>query len=93
MQGVINLIDVIAIHEAYCKGDVKALRTLLGNPPDFPNCHGPSGVGKICLEYAIYHSPLSFIRILLELGADSNYSDHDGFPSLIAALSTRRKDK
>jgi ankyrin repeat protein len=40
-----------------------------------------------CLEYAIYHSPLPFIRTLLEIGANPNPSDHAGFPPLIAALS------
>src|SRR5260370_749960 len=43
-----------------------------------------------CLEYAIYHSPLSFVRLLLERGADPNYADHAGFPSLIAALTCLR---
>jgi ankyrin repeat protein len=80
--------DSLAIHDAYKRGDLEALRSLLGDPPDFPNCQGPYGVGEIILEYAIYHSPLSFIRRLLELGADPNYGDHAGFPSLIATLST-----
>jgi uncharacterized protein len=39
------------------------------------------------LVYAVYHSPLPFIRTLLEFGADSNPADHAGFPPLIAALS------
>lgn len=78
----------LGIHDAYKRGDVEALKTLHGNPPDFPNSRGPLGVGEIILEYAIYHSPLSFIRELLELGADPNYGDHAGFPSLIAALSS-----
>ena len=79
--------ESLAIHDAYKRGDLEALKTLLGDPPDFPNCQGPRGVGKIILEYAIYHSPRSFIRKLLELGADPNYGDHAGFPSLIATLS------
>lgn len=78
----------LAIHDAYKRGDLEALKTLLGNPPDFPNCQGPPGMGEIILEYAIYHSPLFFIRELLELGADPNYGDHAGFPSLIATLSS-----
>ncbi len=83
----------VAIHEAFKRGDLVGLKTLLGHPPDFPNCRGPRGVGEIILEYAIYWSPLPFIRTLLELGADPNYNDHAGFPSLIAALSTARTDK
>ncbi len=30
--------DLIEIHEAYKRGDLKAL---LGDPPDFPTCRGP----------------------------------------------------
>ena len=85
--------DLIEIHEAYKRGDLETLKALLGDPSDFPNCRGPYGVGEIILEYAIYHSPLAFIRRLLALGADPNYGDHAGFPSLIAALSCGgRKD-
>lgn len=79
--------ELIALHKAYQRGDLAAVKAGLGDPPDFPNCRGPVGVGEIVLEYAIYHSPLAFIRTLLELGADPNYGDHAGFPSLIAALT------
>ena len=65
----------------------------MGNPPDFPNCRGPYAIGEIVLENAIYHSPLPFIRALVELGADPDYGDHAGFPSLTAALSTERQDR
>jgi ankyrin repeat protein len=83
----------IGIHEAYVRGDLESLKRLLGDPPDFPNCRGPAGVGEIVLEYAIYWSPLPFIKQLLELGANPNYDEHAGFPSLIASLSTQRPDK
>ncbi len=79
--------DLIALHNAYKRGDLAAVKAGLGDPPDFPNCRGPVAVGEIVLEYAIYHSPLAFIRTLLDLGADPNYGDHAGFPSLIAALT------
>ena len=49
----------------------------------------PDGIGS-CLVYAIYHSPLAFIRTLLEIGADPNAPADDGFPPLIAALSCTR---
>ena len=80
------------IHDAYVRGDLDALRAALGDPPDFPNCRGPRAFGEAPLEYAIYHSPLPFVRALLELGADPNYEDHAGFPSLIAALASGRAD-
>ena len=85
--------DALAIQDAYKRGDLAALKALLGDPPDFPNCCGPDGVGEIILEYAIYHSPLPFIRTLLEQGADPSYEDHAGFPCLIAALSSGRAER
>ncbi len=64
--------DATAIHDAYKRGELEALKAALGDPPDFPNSRGPRGVGEIILEYAIYHSPLPFIQTLLDLGADPN---------------------
>jgi hypothetical protein len=52
----------------------------------------PLAIGP-CLEYAIYHSPLEFIRTLLEIGADRNPQDHSGFPPLIGALSCSQPDQ
>ncbi len=50
----------------------------------------PDVIGP-CLVYAIYHSPLAFIRTLLEIGADPNAPVDDGFPPLIAALCCTRQ--
>jgi ankyrin repeat protein len=84
--------DVVRVHEAFVRGDLEGLRDLLGNQPEFPNSPSPSlAIGNF-LEYAIYHSPLAFVRTLLELGATIDY-EHSGFPCLIAALSTERADK
>ena len=84
-----------AADRAYRDGDLARLRIALGNPPGFPNWVQPRalGCGDFPLEYAIYWSPLSFVRCLLDEGADPNYPDHAGSPSLIAALSTKRPDK
>lgn len=92
-SGEPSLSDAVAIHEAYRRGNLEALKAALGNPPDFPNCRGPVGVGEVVLEYAIYWSPIGFVRALLELGANPNYGDDAGFPALLAALSTERSDK
>jgi ankyrin repeat protein len=83
-----------AADAAYRAGDVESLRRALGEPPDFPNCRQPLALalGEFPLEYAIYWSPLAFVAALIELGADVNYSGQ-GFPSLIAALSTDRPDR
>ncbi len=83
-----------AVDEAYKAGDLAALREALGHPPDVPNCLQPFelAIGDYPLEYAIYWSPLRFIETLLALGADPNYPDPAGFPSLIAALTSGRRD-
>lgn len=86
------------IDTAFHSGDLEALKSALDDPPDFPNVQGPIGICGWLLEYAIYHSPIAFIRTLLERGANPNYGDHTGFPSLIAAMSclqvpeNRRRD-
>lgn len=79
--------DPLRIHEAFKQGNLEVLRAALGNPSGFPNCRGEPATTGYVLEYAIYHSPLVLIRALLEHGADPNYTDPAGFPSLIAALS------
>ena len=78
------------IDSAFRSGDLPALRAAVGVPDAVPNGPMPLAIGP-CLEYAIYHSPLRFIRELLEIGADANPEQHSGFPPLIAALwnSTR----
>jgi uncharacterized protein len=85
--------DSIALHEAYKRRDLSAVKASLGNPPGFPNCRGRRAVGEIILQYAIYHSPVPFVRALLELGADPNYADHGGFPPLNAVISTDRPER
>ena len=74
---------------AFRDGDADVLREMADDPAAFPNSYGPWGLRCSPLHDAIYHSPLSFVRTLLELGADPNYDDGDGFPSLIAALSSK----
>ena len=77
------------IDAAFHAGDLAALKAAVDDPAIVPNGPMPMAIGR-CLVYAIYHSPLPFIRTLLEIGADPNGSDNDGFPPLIAALSTAR---
>ena len=74
------------IDAAFRAGDLAALRAAVNDPDIVPNGPMPLAIGP-CLEYAIYHSQLPFIRTLLENGADPNPTDHAGFPPLIAALS------
>ena len=77
------------IDTAFKAGDLDALRAAVGDQGVIPNGAMPITIGP-CLVYAIYHSPLAFIRTLLEIGADPNADDHDGFPPLIAALTKTR---
>jgi ankyrin repeat protein len=74
------------IDRAFRAGDLGALRAAVDDPALIPNGPMPLTIGP-CLEYAIYHSPVAFIRQLLEIGADPNPTDHAGFPPIIAALS------
>jgi uncharacterized protein len=77
------------IDHAFRAGDLEALRAAVDDPAVVPNGIMPQAIGS-CLVYAIYHSPLGFIRTLLEIGADPNLPATDGFPPLIAALSCGR---
>jgi ankyrin repeat protein len=79
------------IDAAFRAGDLEQLRSAVDDPELIPNGPMPLTVGP-CLQYAIYHSPIGFIRALLELGADPN-ADDAGFPSLHAALSSGRADR
>lgn len=76
----------LRVDAAFRDGDLEALRAALPDPGLVPRGPMPPGIGN-CLEYAIYHSPLPFIRELLELGADPTPEEHAGFPPLIAALT------
>jgi uncharacterized protein len=77
------------IDDAFRRGDLDALRAAVDDPDAIPNGRMPDTIGP-CLVYAIYHSPLGFIRQLLEVGADPNAPVDDGFPPLIAALCCTR---
>ena len=77
------------IDEAFRQGDLDALRAAVDDPAVVPNGRMPDAIGS-CLVYAIYHSPVAFIRTLLEIGADPNAPVDDGFPPIIAALTCTR---
>jgi uncharacterized protein len=77
------------IHNAFQRGDLEGLRAAVDDPALVPNGRVAETIG-LCLVYAIYHSPFAFIRQLLELGANPNAPVDDGFPPLIAALSSGR---
>jgi uncharacterized protein len=77
------------IDAAFRSGNLARLRAAVDDPASVPNGPMPLTIGP-CLVYAIYHSPLPFIRELLAIGADPNPAVNDGFPPLIAALSCRR---
>jgi len=76
----------LRVHAAFVAGDLEALRQAIDDPAQLPNGWIGDAVGS-SLVYAIYHSPVAFIRTLLEMGADANAPAADGFPPLIAALS------
>ena len=74
-----------AIDAAFRAGDLRALRAAVEDPDVIPCGSMPLAIGP-CLVYAVYHSPVPFIRELLALGADPDGDDGDGFPPIFAAL-------
>ncbi len=84
-----------ALDAAYRSGNLAKVRELLDDPCDFPNCRQPMalGCGDFPIEYAIYWSPARLIHEFIALGAEVDYPAEDGFPCLIALLSTDREDK
>ena len=90
--GPLNAGQFRKIDDAFKRGDLEALRAAVDDPGVVPNGRMPDGIGS-CLVYAIYHSPLTFIRTLLEIGADPNAPTDDAFPPLIAALICNRAER
>jgi uncharacterized protein len=85
-------VDFHALHVAFQRGDLEAVKAALPDLDGFPNatfrpCHDWP------LIYAIYHSPVAFIRQLLELGANPNIEVDDGFPPTIAAAMSDRPER
>ena len=78
------------LHNAFCAGDFAALKAELGGTEGFPNVEPEPGLG-LPLTYAIFHGPIALVRSLLEAGADPNLHENDGFPPMIAAISTARE--
>ncbi len=76
----------LALDRAFRDGDLDAIRALLGGPEGFPDVSAGDAFGS-CLAYAVYHGPASLVSTMLELGADPNVDDGDGYPPLIAALT------
>jgi hypothetical protein len=79
--------DFFRIDRAFCTGDMATLHREIGSIDGFPNVVAHPAIG-LCLIYAIYHSPLNLVEELLKDGADSGGHVGDGFPPLIAALTT-----
>jgi FOG: Ankyrin repeat len=82
---------LLAIEQATVAGDISGLRAAFGNPSDFPNVQDECG--QSCLENAIYRGPIALIRALLDLGADLDYPDAGGFPSLFVAIDREAPDR
>jgi ankyrin repeat protein len=79
------------MESAIVAGDVDGLRAAFGDDPAFPNVRDECG--QCLLDHAIYRGPPSLVRTLLALGADPNYEDGGGFPSLFAAVDRTAPDR
>ena len=76
----------VALDHAFRDGDLDEIRVLLGDPEGFPDVSAGAAFGP-CLTYAVFHGPASLVSRMLELGADPNVDEGDGFPPLLAALT------
>ena len=83
--------DALALNSAIESGDLRALREAFGDDPEFPNVRDECG--QTILDHAIYRGPLALVRSLIALGADTNYDDDGGFPSLFAACDRIAPDR
>ena len=81
----------LRLEQALRAGDLEAARFALGNPADFANARD-AYMNSPILSYAITWAPIDLVRALLEAGADPNYEDLGGFPSLLAAIDAPRDD-
>ena len=78
-----------ATDAAFRAGDLEALRVAVDDPSLVPNGVLQPGIGAVP-GGAVDHSPLRFIRQLLEIGANPSPESDDGFPPLIAAITCGR---
>lgn len=77
------------IDRAFKTGDLDALAAEAGDDDRFPDMFADLAIGS-CLPYAIYHGPVALIAALVRAGANPNFDEGDGFPPLIAVMSTMR---
>jgi hypothetical protein len=79
------------LHGALRAGDLQGVLFALGNSHDFANARDAYWNVHV-LSHAIELAPLDRVRALLEAGADPNYEDLGGFPSLFWAIDAKRAD-
>jgi hypothetical protein len=83
--GQVRLFKVV--DAAFKAGDASMLAAILGSAHWFDEPL-PWGTGRdYALEHAVYWAPITLIEFMLEAGANPNHP-HNGFPSIVAALST-----
>jgi hypothetical protein len=83
-QEALALQPIDTAHQALLAGDLPAWRRALGEPAGFPNARDECGA--TCLDAAIHHAPAALVAELIGLGAEVNYDDPAGIPSLFAAI-------
>jgi uncharacterized protein len=82
----------VDLETALKSGDLEEIRRLFSENASFPNVHDPLTWTPL-LELAISWSPLALLEELLDLGATPNYEAVDGYPSVYAALDSKRPDR
>ena len=70
------------------------MRAALDNPESFPNVNVlPRALGESLRVQAVYSGPAGLVDELLDAGVDVDPVVMDGFPILIATLSTDRPER
>jgi ankyrin repeat protein len=78
--------------ESLRTGDLDGVRLALSDPADWADARETYTNNNV-MSLALIESPVAFVRQLLDLGADANYDDLGGYPSLLTVLSGDRPEE
>ena len=84
--------DYLHLLESLRSGDLDGVRLALNDPVDWSDARETYTNNNV-MSLALIESPVAFVGQLLDLGADVNYEDLGGFPSLLTVLSGDRPEE
>lgn len=84
--------DYLHLLESLRNSDLEGVRLALSDPADWADARETFTNNNV-MSLALIESSVAFVRELLDLGADANYEDLGGFPSLLTVLSGDRPEE